>query len=69
MYNSILNMLLGLQACVDWQIGLRDLDIFNIDFDFELPDIDELLQGINVKVTTPDLEDVFSDFMILLFCY
>lgn len=64
MYNSILNMLLGLQACVDWQIGLRDLDIFNIDFDFELPDIDELLQGINVKVTIPDLEDIFSDFMI-----
>jgi len=54
---------LALTMSANFGLGLTGFDIFQVDFNFELPSIEELLQGINIKVFEVDLESIFREFM------
>jgi len=60
---SILETLTGLWFTPQFGFGLTEFDIFHIDFDFELPSLDDLLKGIYIKINTLSLEEIFRDFL------
>lgn len=62
-YLSILDMLVGLNLVANLGIGLTDFTLYHIEFNFRLPTLDELLQGLHIIVEQISLEDVFSEFM------
>lgn len=62
MYIQLINILASLATVADYGIGLTDFDLYHIDFDFELPSLDELLAGIHIKQILKSLEEVYSEF-------
>lgn len=61
-YLSLLELVLGLTYSTDFGLGLTDIDIFHLDWDIELPDLEDVLRGIYNLIESISLEDVFREF-------
>jgi len=61
-YLTLLQQLLGLVLSANTNQGMSGFDIFNLNWAFELPTIDELLQGIYLKPIQIDINQLFIDW-------
>jgi len=59
---SLTEMFTALSLSVDFELGLREFDTFNLEFKLDLPSLDELLKGIWTHIEPLTVDDVYRDF-------
>jgi len=59
---SLMEMLLSLSLVADFGLGLTDFPLFDLEFEFELPSIDDFLKGTYFILEELSLEDIFEEF-------